>query len=285
MARDNMRSTSLEQYLREANRYPLLTPEEVHDLAVRFRETGDAAASRKLVNSNLRFVVKVASQYRGYDLDLTDLIQEGNVGLLIAVQRFDPTHGNRLLSYAVWWIKACIQSYVASHWSLVRVLPTSAQRRLLFGRHPTTPSGETPKPPPVAAPTERKTRRRKDPGDVGQWHRVANMARHYLDLDGTVSEDRRMTLAETMAAPGDDAEVAFGRAEVDFDLSARLDVLRARLTDKEQVVLDQRLLSDDPATLQDIGKQFGITRERVRQVERGLKRKLARKLSPAFAVA
>ncbi|MGA1729138.1 MAG: sigma-70 family RNA polymerase sigma factor, partial [Steroidobacteraceae bacterium] len=126
---------SLDAYVERVSRLPVLSREEEMELASRFRDQDDLEAARLLVLSHLRFVVHVARGYLGYGLPVGDLIQEGNVGLITAVERFNPEHGNRLLTYAVWWIKATIQAHVASQWALVRVLPSSQQRKLLFGRH------------------------------------------------------------------------------------------------------------------------------------------------------
>ena len=124
---------SLTTYLTEINKFPLLSPKEERDLAVRFRETGDVEAAHKLVTSNLRFVVKIANEYNSSGVRTADLIQEGNIGLMIAVKKFNPDKGPRLISYAVWWIRAMIRSFIQKSWSLVKMGATQAQRRL-FGR-------------------------------------------------------------------------------------------------------------------------------------------------------
>ena len=261
---------TLERYMREVSRYPLLTREEETELAQRYYETQDPAARQKLINSNLRFVVKVAYRYASYKLDMIDLIQEGNVGLITAVERFNPEHGNRLLTYAVWWIKATIQSHVASQWALVRVLPSSQQRKLLFGRHRDGQEG---------------TNGESDsPREVEGWHRAATSARRTLDLDGAVVEDGRLTLADVLSdddAIGIEAEV--GEAELVAATQERIAAVRERLYDKERIILDTRILAEEPATLQELSDNFGISRERVRQVEAGIKRKLERKLRPLVA--
>src|SRR6266513_2653308 len=125
-------SGSLELYLSEINQFPLLTVEEEQSLAKLFRQNGDTRAAHKLVTSNLRFVVKVAYEYRSYGFKMSDLIQEGNIGLMKAVQKFDPDKGIRLISYAVWWICAYIQNYILKSWSLVKLGTTQAQRKLFF---------------------------------------------------------------------------------------------------------------------------------------------------------
>ena len=293
----------LESYMREINRHELLTREEEETLAQRFFADGDAAAKTKLINSNLRFVVKVAYKYSSYKRDMIDLIQEGNLGLITAVERFNPNHGNRLLTYAVWWIKATIQAHISSQWALVRVLPSSQQRRLLFGRHRDAATdaelgrGEAARGDGMRAEKDDKrsatvraaradgaTRVSKDAkpslNDVARWHKSANAARRYMDLDGAVVADGRLTLGETLACPGGCAEDHYAHAEMLAVTRERIDLVRQRLNEKERAILDSRMLADDPATLQELSDKFGISRERVRQVEAAIKSKLARKLRP-----
>src|SRR5918911_1327449 len=134
MKKESLPSTasSLELYLSEINQFPLLTVEEEQNLARLYRRKGDTRAAHRLVTANLRFVVKVAYEYRSYGFKMADLIQEGNIGLMKAVQKFDPDKGIRLISYAVWWIRAYIQNYILKSWSLVKLGTTQAQRKLFF---------------------------------------------------------------------------------------------------------------------------------------------------------
>ncbi|MFZ4578229.1 MAG: sigma-70 family RNA polymerase sigma factor [Myxococcota bacterium] len=325
MAREPILKDTLEQYLAEVNRYPLLTREQEYALAKRFQETGDPDAARALVTANLRFVVKIAYQFANYDIKLTDLVQEGNIGLMKAVAKFKPDRGYRLISYAVWWIKAYIQNYIIQSWSLVKVGPVSQQRRVLFGRRgvavPDEIDGIEPVPlgrrlgvdkatlehlPDegeavevevvvedgseeedetflIAAEAVEGTRVPRTPrvpteAEVDGWRKAAHAARHDLSLDASVSEDGRMTLAETMASPGPSIEEAYASAETTSIVAERLSELHAHLNDKEIAILNKRLLSDSEVTLQEIGDEFGISRERVRQIETNLKKKIAKLL-------
>ena len=322
-SREPILKDPLEQYLSEVNRYPLLTREQEYELAKHYRDTKDPDAAKALVTANLRFVVKIAYQFAHYDIKLTDLVQEGNIGLMKAVRKFKPDRGYRLISYAVWWIKAYIQNYIINSWSLVKVGPVSQQRRVLFGRRglPTPAEGETvdvasegaaapagkiaaPKPDgedaievevvvdddaeegdetfliAAEATHEGKPRTARVPteAEVEGWRRAAHAARHDINLDATISEDGRMTVAETMAAPGPGIEEQYASAETTAMVSARLSQLHAHLNDKELAILQRRLLGDEEVTLQEIGDEFGISRERVRQIEQNLKRKIARLL-------
>jgi RNA polymerase sigma-32 factor len=305
----------LEQYLAEVNRYPLLTREQEYTLARKYQETGDPEAAKALVTANLRFVVKIAYQFAHYDIKLTDLVQEGNIGLMKAVSKFKPDRGYRLISYAVWWIKAYIQNYIINSWSLVKVGPVSQQRRVLFGRRglPAPEEGEQAKAAAAKAPqagegedalevevvdaegdddgdetfliaaesaAEPRPRVHRVPTEqeVEGWRRAARAARHDINLDATISDDGRMTVAETLAVPGPSLEDQFVTAETTSIVAERLAQLHAHLNDKELAILNKRLLADQEVTLQEIGDEFGISRERVRQIEANLKKKIAKLL-------
>jgi RNA polymerase sigma-32 factor len=311
--REPILKDTLEQYLAEVNRYPLLTREQEYSLAKKFQETGDPEAARALVTANLRFVVKIAYQFTHYEIKLTDLVQEGNIGLMKAVAKFKPDRGYRLISYAVWWIKAYIQNYIINSWALVKVGPVSQQRRVLFGKRglPSPEEGVVPEPDLLAAgehdeievegeivdvvpegeggetfliaaeareSKHARVVRTPTEAEVESWRRAANAARHDLNLDSAIGDDGRMTLAETMASPGPSLEEQFASAEVTDIVSKRLTELRDQLSDKELAILQKRLLADQEVTLQDIGDEFGISRERVRQIETNLKKKIAKLL-------
>lgn len=320
--REPILSDTLEQYLTEVNRYKLLTRDQEYALAKRYQDTGAPEAAQALVTANLRFVVKIAYQFAHYDIKLTDLVQEGNIGLMKAVAKFKPDRGYRLISYAVWWIKAYIQNYIINSWSLVKVGPVSQQRRVLFGKRgvpdPETldavlEDGAKPELLVVGAAADdgdvevevvvdddaggddetflvaaeavrdgRPTRAPPKPpteSEVEQWRRAAHAARHDLNLDATISDDGRMTLGETMASPGPSVEEQYASAEIATLVTERLEGLRGQLNDKELAILQRRLLADQEVTLQDIGDEFGISRERVRQIETNLKKKIAKALA------
>ncbi|MEY3013040.1 MAG: hypothetical protein RIT45_1775 [Pseudomonadota bacterium] len=311
MTREPILDNPLEQYLREVNAYQLLSREEEYALAKRYQETGDPEAARALVTANLRFVVKVAYQFSNYDIKLTDLIQEGNIGLMKAVQKFKPDRGFRLISYAVWWIKAYIQNYIINTWSLVRVGPVAQQRKVLFGRRELpAPDGEKGADGDVIdaevveededgeatfliaaerddgrTPGGRRKPRRPTPEEVDAWRKAALAARRDLDLDGTISEDGRLTLGETIASHEPSADDQLASAELTSMVAERLAELHAELNEKELVILEERLLSDEGRTLQEVGDQFGISRERVRQIEANLKKKIAKRLEGLAPIA
>jgi len=261
---------SLQAYMAEMRRYPVLSPEEEHELAVRFHETGDEEAAYRLVTSNLRFVVKVAREYQRAVHNLLDLIQEGNVGLLEAVRRFDPHRGVRLPSYAVWWIRAYVIRYVMNNFRMVKVGTTQAQRRLFFNlqkeKARLEASGFTPTTVQLAENLGVRER------DVEEMQlRMAMSAEVSADAPvGIDTETRVLDLIPSEANVEEDvADSEF------FSLMKRqLDIFSETLSGRDEQIWRERLVSDDPITLAELGERWGVSRERVRQVEAALKKKL-----------
>ncbi len=272
---------SLAAYLTEVGRHPLLTADEELALARAFRETGDKRAAHTLVTANLRFVVKVASGYRGYGLRLPDLIQEGNLGLMKAVQKFDPDMGIRLVSYASWWIRAYIQAHVIQSWSVVKLGTTQAQRRLFF----------------ALGRTRRELSRAGAGADDDLDDRVARRLR--VSTDDVREAARRMEQRDQSLdapSPGGDSSpvdrIASGDDLQDERLSCARESDRVRrgvtdalacLDDRERTIIEQRFMADDPASLQDLGTRLGFSRERARQLEMRARRKLRTALEPLAA--
>lgn len=253
---------ALDALMQSAQRFPVLSRKEEHALAVAYKDDGDLNARQTLINSNLRFVARVAAEYRSYRLDLADLVQAGCIGLITAVDRYDPTQGNRLLSYAVWRIKSEIQDYIMKNWALVRVLPSGAQRKLLFGRH------------------DKGGKAGQSVGSekLKQWHGKANSARFYKGLSAPVSDEGGLTLEQTIASLEPSATDKVVKLQEYRELRRGLRQVERGLTSQQTVVLRRRLLSDSPATLREIGEELGVSCERVRQVELLVKRRLAKQL-------
>src|SRR5512140_3796413 len=212
MKRESLPSaaSSLELYLSEINQFPLLTVEEEQSLARTYRRKGDTRAAHRLVTANLRFVVKVAYEYRSYGFKMADLIQEGNIGLMKAVQKFDPYKGYRLISYAVWWIRAYIQNYIIKSWSLVKIGTTQAQRKLFFklsqARKRLENLSETR--PEFAEIAETLGVR---PEDIKEMD--IRMSSRDLSLDAQVTEDGESTHMDYLMYEGEDQESALIRKE------------------------------------------------------------------------
>jgi len=272
-------SGALGAYLAEIRRVPLLTREEERDLARAWRDRRDTRAAHRLVTSNLRFVVRVARGYRSYGLRLADLVQEGNLGLLRALEGYDPERGIRLVSYAVWWIKAYIHNYVLHSWSMVKLGTTQAQRRLFFalarGRHdPVRP----PEAPGLDDAALGRVARALGiaPAQVEQMG--ARLAGRDLSLDAPAGDGpaTRLDLLES-EAPGPEDLVA--GAEEAVRLSGHVAEALAALDGRERTVVERRIMAEDPLTLQELGEALGCTRERARQIEFRAKVKLRRALA------
>jgi len=272
---------SLSLYLSEINRYSLLKVEEEQSLARRFAK-GDFQAGHRLVTANLRFVVKVAYEYRSYGIRMSDLIQEGNIGLMKAVQKFDADKGIRLISYAVWWIRAYIQNYILKSWSLVKLGTTQAQRKLFFSLARTRRELEKYNATDSAIPVEEIARRlRVKPTEVREMEQ--RMGGRDLSLDAPMGEDGSSTHVDFVAssAAGQDEEVA-DKQEAGM-INARVRIALTRLDPRERFIIEQRVMNERPMTLKELGEHFGFSRERARQLEIRAKDKLKGELAALMA--
>ncbi len=266
-----VRYDPLRAYMAEVARHRVLSREEEHDLAVRYRETGDIDAAYRLVASNLRLVVKIAHEYRRTAFQLLDLIQEGNMGLMQAVKKYDPFKGVKLSSYAAWWIRAYIIRFVMENWRMVKLGTTQAQRKLFFNlakeREKLLARGIDPTPQLLAKNLQVEAR------DVEEM--TARMSGGDVSLDAPLrgeDEDARQTQLDRVSdasAPGLDE--AIGDEELKRLFREKLQAFAATIQDdKERYILEHRLLPPDgrePMTLQEIGAHFKLTRERARQIE------------------
>ena len=260
---------SLSRYLAEIRRYPLLTPEEEHRLAVEYKEYGDLKAAYRLVTANLRLVVMIARRYETAFRNLFDLIQEGNIGLMEAVKKFDPYRGIRFPSYAVWWVRAYIIRYLMNNFRMVKVGTTQAQRRLFFNlqkeKQRLEAEGFEITPKLIARRLEVK------PSEVVEMEQ--RMSARDVSVDTPIGADEEGTMLDLLpsAATTEDAVVD---ADYQRRVAERMREFGKTLAGKERTIFDMRLLTEDPKTLQEIGEMYGISRERVRQIEERLKRRL-----------
>jgi RNA polymerase sigma-32 factor len=261
----------LRRYLAEIRRYPLLTPEQEHELAVRYREYGDLEAAYRLVTSNLRLVVMIARRYEKAFRNLFDLIQEGNIGLMEAVKKFDPYRGIRFPSYAVWWIRAYIIRYIMNNFRLVKVGTTQAQRRLFFNlgkeMERLQAEGFDPSPKLIAQRLDVK------PDEVVEMQQ--RMSARDLSVDAPVGDDESASMLELLPSAERTPEETVAEAHDNKWLSEKIREFGATLTGKEKTIFERRLVAEEPSTLQEIGEMYGISRERVRQLEERLKKRLA----------
>jgi RNA polymerase sigma-32 factor len=266
------RADPLQLYMSEVQRHKLLTPTEEHDLAVDYSKTGNVDAAARLVTANLRLVVKIAYEYRRAYRNIMDLIQEGNIGLMQAVKRYDPYRGVKLSSYAAWWIRAYMLRFILNNWRLVKIGTTQAQRRLFFNLNKEkarlTAMGIEPSHAALAANL------RVEEKDVVEMDR--RLARGDASLDAPVgdAEGRQTTRMDLLASNTEGPEATIESTELSELVRERLDQFRKTLSGKELQIFDDRLVAEEPLTLQELGDRFGVSRERVRQLEARLTGKL-----------
>lgn len=267
---------NLTLYLTEINRFPLLTADEEMDLACRFRREGDLEAAHRLITANLRFVVKIAGEYRSYGMKMLDLIQEGNIGLMMAVRKFDPEKGVRLISYAVWWIRAYIQNHIISAWSLLKIGTTQAQRKLFFKLNQA-------KQAIVNMTGEGDLHAAAIALDVkdNEAREMEQRLRGELSLDVEMFEgEGGGTFLESLPDLRQNQEEMLVERQETTILEQNVASALENLNEKERFVIEQRVAAENPMTLQEIADHFSISRERVRQIEEGALKKLKRFLTP-----
>jgi RNA polymerase sigma-32 factor len=267
---------SLETYLIQINQFPLLTQEEEFRLAVRYRKNNDIEAAQKLITSNLRFVVKVAFEYKSYGVKLQDLIQEGNIGLMMAVKKFDPHKGYRFISYAIWWIRAYIQNFIIKTWSLVKIGTTQTQKKLFYKigkvRKALESNGENEKKYEILAKDLDVTK--EDIIDMEQ-----RMAARDLSLDAPFDDGQELTHLDLLREDSPNQEEAFAEEEEKKIREREVQNAMKRLNEKEVYIIKNRVMSDEPLTLQQIGDHLKLSRERVRQIESEALKKLKKEFS------
>ncbi len=269
---------SLDAYIDRVSQIPVLSKEQEIELAQAFRANGDLDAARQLVLSHLRFVVHIARGYLGYGLPMGDLVQEGNVGLMKAVKRFDPGVGVRLVSFAVHWIRAEIHEYVLRNWRLVKVATTKSQRKLFFNLRRMKKN--------LAWLSEEETRAVArdlgvDASDVREMEQ--RLAARDLSFDPVPETDDEESYSPASYLPASDADPAaeVEREEWEEDSSERLSVALAKLDERSRNILKRRWMSEEKATLHELAAEYGISAERVRQVETHAIGKLKALMAPA----
>ncbi|MGB4547967.1 MAG: RNA polymerase sigma factor RpoH [Syntrophales bacterium] len=262
---------SLDIYISEINRFPILTAEEEFKLAVRFKKYDDMEAAERLVTSNLRFVVKIAHEYRNYGVKLIDLIQEGNVGLMHAVKKFNPYKGYRLISYAVWWIRAYMQNFIIKTWSLVKIGTTQAQRKLFFKLNQTKKRlrNLSTKKPEFAEIAETLNVKEAEIEEMD-----LRLNNRDLSLDAFIDEDGDLSHLDVLAYEGESQEESLIKKQETALVKRNIAGVLAKLSERERYIIRNRIMSDTPETLQEIGDRFKITRERARQVEKDALKKM-----------
>ena len=262
---------SMESYLIQINQFPLLTREEEFKLAVKYRKHDDIEAAQQLITANLRFVVKVAFEYKSYGAKLQDLIQEGNIGLMMAVKKFNPYKGYRFISYAIWWIRAYIQNFIIKTWSLVKIGTTQAQKKLFYK------IGKVRKALELAGADEKKYERLARDLDVAKediMEMEQRMSSRDLSLDAPFDEGQELTHLDLLREDSLNQEEAIAEEEEKKIRERDVQNAMRRLNEKEVYVIKNRIMSEEPLTLQEIGDHLNLSRERVRQIESEALKKL-----------
>jgi RNA polymerase sigma-32 factor len=258
----------LNRYLSEIRKFPILAPEEEYMLAKRFNEHGDPDAAAKLVTSHLRLVAKIAMGYRGYGLPTSELISEGNIGLMQGVKKFEPDRGFRLATYAMWWIRASIQEYILRTWSQVKMGTTAAQKKLFFNLRRMKSKIEA-----LEEGDLKPEDLKRIATDLGvSEEEVTNMNRRMsmggdASLNVMIGEDGDSQWQDSLADTGPLQDEQIADIEERTMRHAMLVSAMAVLNDREKHILAERRLTDDPKTLEELSEQYGISRERVRQIE------------------
>lgn len=272
---------SLSLYLAEIRKFPILSEEDEYRHAVKFFEEKDLESAHALITSNLRFVVKIAAEFRHYGLKMLDLIQEGNIGLMLAVRKYNPYRGVRLISYAVWWIKAYIQNHIISAWSLLKIGTTQAQRKLFFKLR-------------EAKNAIRMLSSGDD--DIHATAKVLDVAdqevvemeqrlQGEISLDVEIPGSDGLTALEGLVDDRMNQEELLAEYQISQQLQKQVAQAVSILNEKERFIIERRISSDDPMTLQEIAAHFSISRERVRQIEEGALKKMKQALLPVLAAA
>jgi RNA polymerase sigma-32 factor len=258
---------SLTRYLQEIRKFPMLEPEEEYMLAKRWAEHEDPEAAHRLVTSHLRLVAKIAMGYRGYGLPLSELISEGNVGMMQAVKRFDPDRGFRLATYAMWWIRAAIQEYILHSWSLVKMGTTAAQKKLFFNLRKLKGQLQAVEEGDLSPENLRKIATELDVPEADVISMNRRLASPDHSLNAPLRSDSEGEWQDWLVDETESQETMLGERQ---ELGLRRDLLEKAMThlnERERHILGERRLKDNPTTLEDLSQQYGISRERVRQIE------------------
>jgi RNA polymerase sigma-32 factor len=272
----------LQRYMAEVSRYPLLSRDEELRISREYVRTQDPKLAYRLVTANLRLVVKIAWEYRRAAFNILDLIQEGNVGLMQAVRKFDPERSVKLSSYAAWWIRAYLIRYLMDNWRMVKLGTTQAQRKIFFNLRKEKDR--------LAAegfePTSRLLAERLDVPEQDVVDMDVRMNGGELSIDAPVGDDGQSTIADRLAEGGPGIDDTLGEREIADVFKRELAFFARDLKDKERYLFEHRLVADEPMTLQEVGDHYGISRERARQIEAKLVARLKdhmRRHLPDFA--
>ena len=259
-------ANSLEKYLTEISNYEILSREEEAKYAQEYRDSGDLQSARKLITANLKFVVKIAMEYRNYGLNLMDVIQEGNLGLMQAVTKFDPTKRYRLISYGVWWIRAYIQNFIMKNWSLVKIGTTQGQRKLFYKIRSAKSLYNSGNLSLEEYYQKLSTDIKVSIKEIKEMDQ--RMGGKDYSLDEEIKSEEKQTRIEFLPSGADSQEDIVIESQQRKELESSLKEAIETLNERESFIIKNRLLSDQQVTLEKLGKKFKISRERVRQIEK-----------------
>ena len=266
---------SLTLYLAEIRKFPLLDPEEEKRLAVTYFEEKDLGAAHTLITANLRFVVKICMEYRAYGMKMLDLIQEGNIGLMMAVRKFDPYKGIKLISYAVWWIRAYIQNFIISNWSLLKIGTTQAQKKLFFKLNQAKNAIKS-----ILGHDNLQEAALSLDVKESEVIEMDQRMRGECSLDAELDAGEGLTMLDSLADERKNQEELLGDHQEAAILQREVGKALEKLNEKERYIIEQRVAAEEPQTLQEIAEYFSISRERVRQIEEVARKKLKTLLAP-----
>ena len=266
---------SLTLYLAEIRKFPLLDADEEMRLAYVYYEEKDLNAAHTLITSNLRFVVKVCMEYRAYGMKMLDLIQEGNIGLMMAVRKFDPFKGVKLISYAVWWIRAYVQNFIIANWSLLKIGTTQAQKKLFFKLNQAKNAIRS-----MLGHDSLKDAALSLDVKESEVIEMDQRMRGEYSLDAEIDAGEGLTMLDALADENRNQEELLGDQQEAAILQREVGKALEKLNEKERYIIEQRVAAEEPQTLQEIAEFFSISRERVRQIEEGAIKKLKTLLAP-----
>ena len=270
---------SLSFYLQEIKRFPILTAEEEYMLAKRYKEHGDTEAAHKLVTSHLRLVAKIAMGYRGYGLPVTDLISEGNVGIMQAVKKFDPEKGFRLATYAMWWIRAQIQEYVLHSWSLVKIGTTAAQKKLFFNLKKLKNQLESIDDGNLSPENVREIANRLNVKEAEVKDMEGRLFSGDQSLNVQIGHEANTEWQDMIVDDSEAQDKVFEKKDEYLHRKKLFNEALKILNPREKEIIELRRLRDKPKKLEELSQQFKISRERVRQIEEKAMEKLQKKIS------
>jgi len=269
---------SFDHYMAQIHAFDLLDRDEEFRLASRYQKEKDLESAHRLICANLRFVVKIANEYRGYGIKMADLVQEGNIGLMMAVKKFDPERGIRLITYAVWWIRAYIHNFIIKSWSLVKIGTTQAQKKLFFKLNQTRSALRK----RTGRENTEEIARELEVRDADVEEMALRMSARDSSLDVELVEGDDYTLMDTLADSRANQEELLLQNEEESLLSDRVRMAMEHLNDREKHIILERILADTPKTLQDLADTYGVSRERIRQLEKNALNKLRLNMDAAL---